>query len=48
MATEKEEKGKIQLVAPLAVQKRWDELQDSPKYRDQAKYRLLEDMITSM
>ena len=48
MATEKEEKGKIQLVTPLAIQKRWEELQDSPKYRDQAKYKLLEDMITSM
>ena len=48
MATEKEEKGKIQLVTPLAIQRRWEELQDSPKYRDQAKYKLLEDMITSM
>lgn len=48
MATEKEEKGKIQLVTPLAIQKRWEDLQDSPKYRDQAKYKLLEDMITSM
>ena len=45
---ELKEKGRIQLVAPLSLQKRWEELQDSPKYRDQAKYKMLEDMITSM
>ena len=45
---EKEEKGKIQVVTPLAIQKRWEELQESPKYKDQVKYKLMEDMITSM
>lgn len=48
MATEKEEKGKIQLVTPLSLQQRWDALQDSSKYKDKAKYKLMEDMVTSM
>ena len=48
MATEKEEKGKIQVVTPLLLQQRWDTLQESPKYKDKAKYKLMEDMIASM
>lgn len=48
MTAEKEEKGKIQLVTPLPLQQRWETLQDSPKYKDKAKYKLMEDMITSM
>ena len=42
------EKGKIQVVAPLPLQHRWDALQDSPKYKDKANYKLMEDMITAM
>ncbi len=45
---EKEEKGRIQVVTPLSLQKRWDELQNSSKYKDAAKYKLIEDMISSM
>lgn len=48
MATEKEEKGKIQVVTPLLLQQRWDTLQESSKYKDKAKYKLMEDMIASM
>ena len=44
---EKEEKGKIQAVVPMPLQQRWEALQDSPKYRDKTKDKMVEDMVAA-